>query len=629
MDEKNQKLASQRQQRASSIAQAGSISQAISNGLIPSKVDISLSEAIVLGLLQQNVTKFITVFGHGSTELGEVLRIYENAGIIKTYGVRNEIEAVHAATTLRWVTAEKAAVVTSIGPGALQALAASIAPLSNGLGVWFLMGDETTEDEGPNMQQIPRYEQNSFLKLFSQISATYTLHTPKALPTALRRGMITVDHPYRQAPFFLLMPMNTQPVLIPDFHLKELPTPQIPGINAAIDDGSYARAAQIIHKAQKVIVRAGGGSRHAGKEIEEFLDLADAVVITSPMASGVVPFDHERNMTVAGSKGSISGNFAMENADLLVAIGSRFVCQSDSSRSGYMNVQNVININPDIHAATHYNQTIAFLGDAAMTLQQLNQELKKLPAQSSPSDWFASCRQKRRQWDEYRQNRYDHPTLFDEIWQKEVLTQPAAIKIAVDWANQNDAVNIFDAGDVQANGFQIVEDNKLGRTFTDTGASYMGLAVCGLLATAVTDQPFYAIAYTGDGSFSMNPQILIDGTYHGAKGCILLLDNRRMAAITALQKDQYAAEHATFDHVPVDYVQWADSIQGVKGIHGGYSKQSLTKALDEAKAFDGLSLIHVPVYFGENELGGMGAYGRWNVGNWVENTQKIRHDIGL
>lgn len=157
----------------------------------------------------------------------------------------------------------------------------------------------------------------------------------------------------------------------------------------------------------------------------------------------------------------------------------------------------------------------------------------------------------------------------------------------------------------------------------------MGLAVCGLLSTAITEKPFYAIAYTGDGSFTMNPQILIDGVYHSAKGCILLFDNRRMAAITALQMDQYEAEHATWDHIEVDYVQWANSVKGVNGIHGGYSKESLEKALDEAKSYDGLSLIHVPVYYGSDPLGGLGAYGRWNVGNWVENTQKIRHDIGI
>ena len=54
-------------------------------------------------------------------------------------------DASHAAMALRWVTGEKAAVVTSIGPGALHALAGSLVPASDGLGVWYLLGDETTE----------------------------------------------------------------------------------------------------------------------------------------------------------------------------------------------------------------------------------------------------------------------------------------------------------------------------------------------------------------------------------------------------------------------------------------------------------------------------------------------------
>jgi 3D-(3,5/4)-trihydroxycyclohexane-1,2-dione acylhydrolase (decyclizing) len=123
---------------------------------------------------------------------------------------------------LRWVTGEKAAVVTSIGPGALQALAASIAPRSDGVGVWYLLGDETTEDEGPNVQQIPGSEQSVFLRLFGAMGGAYLLHTPLALATALRRWLNTVDHPHRAGPFFLLLPLNIQPAELAQFNLAEL-----------------------------------------------------------------------------------------------------------------------------------------------------------------------------------------------------------------------------------------------------------------------------------------------------------------------------------------------------------------------------------------------------------------------
>jgi 3D-(3,5/4)-trihydroxycyclohexane-1,2-dione acylhydrolase (decyclizing) len=79
----------------------------------------------------------------------------------------------------------------------------------------------------------------------------------------------------------------------------------------------------------------------------------------------------------------------------------------------------------------------------------------------------------------------------------------------------------------------------------------------------------------------------------------------------------------------VDYVAWASAIAGVNALHSGYSIETLLHALNQARLHPGLSLIHVPVYYGPDELGGMGVFGRWNVGNWSADTQALRHQIGL
>lgn len=622
-------ILSARTVRSGQIAAAGGLDAAVGKGLIAGRQDITLSEAVVLGLIRQDVSTFFAVFGHGSTDVAEVLRVYQGAGLVRVINLRNEIEASHAAAALRWVTGEIAAVVTSIGPGALQALSASLVPASDGLGVWYIFGDETSEDEGFNMQQIPKSEQHLFLRLCSVMGNAYTLHTPLALSTALRRGQATVDHSYRAGPFYLLLPMNMQPAMLEGFNLAELPRDAHPVMGAA--EGDYAQAAKWIIEAKKVVVRVGGGAIKAGNEILELLGLADGVAVLSPLASGVVPYSDIRNMTVGGSKGSLCGNYAMENADLLIAIGSRSVCQSDCSRTAYANVKKVININGEIDAALHYNNTLPLVGDARLTLLKLLNELRRHPskAQGVTSAWLAACADKKREWGAFKAERYSHAMLYDETWRKPVLTQPAAIKIATDWAKQKDVVKFFDAGDVQANGFQVVEDESYGKTFTETGASYMGFAVSALLATTAGRRKFYGLAFTGDGSFSMNPQVIIDGVQHGARGCILLLDNRRMAAISGLQLAQYNIEFATSDSVEVDYVALAASIHGVLALAGGSSNEELTAALDKAYAYDGLSLIHVPVYYGADPLGGMGVYGRWNVGNWCRETQALRHEIGL
>ncbi len=618
-----------RETHARAIAAHDTLEAALESSALPEFLDSTLSELIVLGLLRQDVRTFFTVFGHGSTELGEVLRIYADAGLLQVFGVRSEIEASHAATALHWAMGKKSAVVTSIGPGAMQALAASLTPASNGIGVWYLMGDETTEDEGFNMQQIPKHNQNLFLQLMSTMGEAYSLHTPYALPTALRRGLNTVSHRYKAGPFFLLMPMNTQPLPVKRFHLRELPVGAPAGMGAA--SGDYQNAVAWIRSASQVVVKIGGGGRDASDEITTLLDLVDGVAVLTPIAIGSVPYHHPRCMGVGGSKGSLSGNYAMEEADLLIAIGTRAVCQSDSSRTGYPRVRRVININADLDDATHYQDTLALVGDARMTLQRLNQELLKagLKETAPASRWRQSCQEKKAAWAKLKQERFDHPTLEDNFWGKPVLTQPAAIKTALDWAADKDVLSFFDAGDVQANGFQLAEDDAPGRTFTDTGASYMGFAVSALLASAALEAPPFFLAFTGDGSFTMNPQILIDGPEHGARGCILLLDNNRMAAISGLQMAQYDREFATFHKHPVNYLQWGRSIPGLLALDGGTQPDSLKNALDRAYAHPGFSLIHLPVYYGSHPLGGLGVFGRWNVGNWVQETQTLRHQIGL
>ena len=155
-----------------------------------------------------------------------------------------------------------------------------------------------------------------------------------------------------------------------------------------------------------------------------------------------------------------------------------------------------------------------------------------------------------------------------------------------------------------------------------------------MLATAAVREParkFRAMAVTGDGSFTMRPQVLIDGAAHGAKGCIVLLDNRRMGAISTLQREHYGPghEHATWDHVPVDYVALAGAVAGVAAFWGGTTTADLAQAMEKALSHDGLSLVHVPVYWGPDALGGVGAWGRWNVGSQSAPTQALRHEIGL
>jgi 3D-(3,5/4)-trihydroxycyclohexane-1,2-dione acylhydrolase (decyclizing) len=285
--------------RAAAINSAGGLTQAIETGKLPKLVQTTLSEALVLGLLRQGVRKYLAIFGHGSTDLGEVLRIYEEEGVTRTFNCRNEVAMAHAATALRWQYGETPAVVTSIGPGAMQAYAGALAAASNGVGVYHIYGDETTFGEGYNMQQVPKEEQGLFGQMTAVLGRSYTLHTPAAIRDALRRGAATVYHPYKAGPFFLLLPLNTQPAPL-TLNLAALPDrPALP-IMAPAGDAEIAAAARSIAEAKTVAIKAGGGTRGHDRAVRRLAEAAGAAVVLSPGSTGVLPDAHPLRRIAGG-----------------------------------------------------------------------------------------------------------------------------------------------------------------------------------------------------------------------------------------------------------------------------------------------------------------------------------------
>ncbi len=617
--------------RAAAIKKSGSLEAAVKGNLMRQFQDITVSEALVLGLLNQGVSKYIGIFGHGSTDIGNMLSIYEQQGLVKFFNVRSEVEAAHCVSALKWQYGETAAVVTSIGPGALNAMTGSLVASSNGLGVYHIYGDETTHAEGQNMQQIPKYEQASYLSMAKTMAAGYQISTPESIFTALKRGAAQVFNPIFAGPFYFLMSMNVQPAFIPECNLLELPQkPYFPPVRAE-DDAIFEKTAALIKQAKSITIKFGGGAAHCGAEIEELAELIDAVIVSGAKMSGVVPYSAKRHMSVGGSKGTLCGNHAMNNADLVIAIGARYVCQWDCSGTAWKRVKNVVAFNADPYYSSFYNCSVSIVGDAKLNLQTLIEQLKArgFSPNQRDSNWLSENIANKQRWEQEKQRRLESPVLYSETWGREVLTYPAAIHTVCKFARENGDVTYFDAGDTQACGFQVVEDEAPGKTFSDTGASFMGFAASALLSSGVADNPEYGFAISGDGSFTMNPQILFDGIEHNAKGCLVILDNRAMYAISALQKAQYGKAFKTNDSVSIDYVALAESVKGVLGLHGGYSIEELNDALARAREHDGLSLIHVPLYSGDHELGGLGAYGDWNIGNWCEEVQKEKHRIGL
>lgn len=406
--------------RARAISAARGLAGALRDGALNPRIDVTVSEGVVLGLLKQGVRKFFGVLGHGNTDIGEILRIYAEEGALRFLQCRNEVAMAHAATALAWIYRETPAVLSSIGPGSLQAYAGSLAAASNGIGVYHLYGDETTHGEGYNMQQVVGPRQGEFGRLTEILGRSYVLHTPEALRDALRRGTQTVHKPYFAGPFYLCLPINVQPKVVKALNLESLPGRLAASPVAPIDQDAFREAAKAIRGAARIIIKAGGGSRLAAGSVRQLAERIGATVVLSPNSTGVLPDDHPLNMHVGGSKGSISGNFAMEEAELLIVAGSRAVCQSDCSGTGYPKVRHVININADLADATHYNRTTALVGDLGAVIDRLLEALGNVERTESvalaAATWRKVCAEKKAEWSALRDERTHAARMLDPAW---------------------------------------------------------------------------------------------------------------------------------------------------------------------------------------------------------------------
>ena len=223
-------------------------------------------------------------------------------------------------------------------------------------------------------------------------------------------------------------------------------------------------------------------------------------------------------MHVGGSKGSMSGNFAMGEANLLIVVGSRAVCQADCSGIGYPRTEAVINLNQDLHDLHHYNRTAALQGDIGASIRRLLQELAPRPAGEARRRWLSECAERKAEWKAFQRARAPRrsrsPTSRGGCRSSPSRRRwPRSARFAA----HRDAVKLFDAGDVQANGFQLVEDDQPFQSFTESGASYMGFAASAVVERARGPSRLLDRLLRRRVDHLMNPQVLVDAVEHGAR----------------------------------------------------------------------------------------------------------------
>lgn len=364
----------------------------------------------------------------------------------------------------------------------------------------------------------------------------------------------------------------------------------------------------------------GGGAVGAGDKIKALASHIGAAIVMGPVALDVVESDFPLNVGPAGSKGSLSGNFAGEHATLVINIGSRGVCQADCSDTLYTSASEFININLNAVEAMRYD-AIPLVGDARVTLCEL---LAELPQPQADKEWLDAIAEVKMRWAQYLEDYYRHPLVDGK------LSQVAVLKTVDDFINSTGGLKIFDAGDVQTHGFQIAKNSEPKTFFSDTGNSAMGFAISACFALGLVKGGRYPTAIVGDGSFLMQAQAIRDMVKHGSRCTVVVLDNQAMAAISGLQRSQHYEGFATTDPPglgAVDFAALAESM-GAAGFRPAADLDSVAECLERAIRHNGPAVVDVKVAFGGDKYTGLSSFGRWNVGPWSERVEAIWEGIG-
>lgn len=354
--------------------------------------------------------------------------------------------------------------------------------------------------------------------------------------------------------------------------------------SAVIDQAKLEKALTMINVAKRPLLYVGGGvgMANAVPALRKFIKQAEIPSVCTLKAIGAIEHDSEYFLGMVGMHGSKASNLAIQECDLLIAVGARF----DDRVTGKLDefAQNAKVIHLDIDAAEIDKLRCVEL---AMTddLKKLLPLLEVKP-DAHTHDW----RQKALKMKEDFANRYDHPG--EAIYAPAMLRQLAEMQ-------PRDTVICTDVGQHQMWVAQHMFVDRPENHISSSGLGTMGFGIPAAVGAQVARPDDMVIAVSGDGSFMMNVQEL--GTIKRRKlpVKILLIDNQRLGMVRQWQKlffDGRYSETILTDNPDFVTLASAFDIPGETIVIKSQLKDALTRLLES----DGPYLLHVSISEEEN-----------------------------
>lgn len=487
-----------------------------------------VADYIIKYLIDYGVKDVFMIPGGGAMYLNDALGRNKKIAYICNH---HEQASAIAAEGYSKMSGKLAVVIVTSGPGCTNTLTGVIGQWLDSVPVLYLSGQvkfETTILSHPNLKlrQLGDQEINivDIVKPVTKFSAM--IIDAKDVKKKLYKAIYLATHG-RPGPVWIDIPLNIQGALINENELYEADffDDKTEKIDKKIQD-----VKNLLKHSKRPIIIAGHGIRISGA-VNDFLNLVKFTkipVVTSFLGCDIIPSDNPYFIGRIGTIGNRPGNFALQNSDLLICIGTRNnIRQISYNWDWYAREAKkiVVDIDQAELKKTTIKPDIAICSDAKIFIKKLNKAIKniKLP---NWNDWH--------KWNIKRKNKY--PAYLAEYKKPKNFVHPYyLLHELTQLLRKNDIV-------VTANATPSVVYYQLGivklnqRVIWNSGCASMGYGLPSAIGCAFASKKMRnIICLEGDGSLQMNIQELQTMKHHNLPIKLFIFDNNCYISIKQTQ----------------------------------------------------------------------------------------------
>ena len=357
----------------------------------------------------------------------------------------------------------------------------------------------------------------------------------------------------------------------------------LPGYNPRLegDPVLIKAAAELIGQAQRPVLYAGGGILKArgAEALTALAELLDLPVVTTLMGRGAIPDDHPLCLGMPGMHGNYTAVTAMQESDLLVALGSRFDDRVTGKLDAFAPHAKIIHVDIDpAELGKVRRPDVGITGDARLVIEELITALRDLGApdnQPDRSEWRSTISG----W----QERY--PLTYEQSEPGELLKPQYVLEQLRD-NTPDDTIVASGVGQHQMWTSQYWKFNHPYTWVNSGGLGTMGFAVPAAIGAKVGRPDKMVWAVDGDGCFQMTAQELVTAAAERIPVKIAILNNAYLGMVRQWQEMFYEERYSEVYLSPdlPDYKMWAEAM-GCVGMRVE-SPEEVLPAIEKANSVD-------------------------------------------